>query len=165
MRYSRRWLWRTQSSGIKNPVRTSHETHYVCATEISLLKLCKNWGFQGCDYEECRFLGYKNLVCTSRETHYISATEPSHLMLCKIWSFHGGDYEECRFLGYKDLDRTSQETHYISVKSAASWCYVKIEVFTAVTMKNVVFWDIKTQFVPHRRHITSPLKAQPVNAM
>jgi hypothetical protein len=25
-------------------------------------------------------------------------------------------------------------------------------------MKNVVFWDIKTQFVPHRRHITSPLQ-------
>jgi hypothetical protein len=24
-------------------------------------------------------------------------------------------------------------------------------------MKNVVFWDIKTQFVLHRRHITSPL--------
>jgi hypothetical protein len=26
-------------------------------------------------------------------------------------------------------------------------------------MKNVVFWDIKTQFVPHRRHITSPLQS------
>jgi hypothetical protein len=34
---------------------------------------------------------------------------------------------------------------------------VRFEVFTAVTMKNVVFWDIKTQFVLHRRHITSPL--------
>jgi hypothetical protein len=33
------------------------------------------------------------------------------------------------------------------------------EVFTAVTMKNVVFWDIKTQFVLHRRHITSPLQS------
>jgi hypothetical protein len=29
----------------------------------------------------------------------------------------------------------------------------------AVTMKNVVFWDIKTQFVPHRRHMTSPLES------
>jgi hypothetical protein len=28
-------------------------------------------------------------------------------------------------------------------------------VFTAVTMNNVVFWDTKTQFVLHRRHITS----------
>jgi hypothetical protein len=33
---------------------------------------------------------------------------------------------------------------------------VRFEAFTAVTMKNGVFWDIKTQFVLHRRHITSP---------
>jgi hypothetical protein len=39
-----------------------------------------------------------------------------------------------------------------------SWFCVGSEVFTAVTMKNVVFWGIKTQFVPHRRHITSPLQ-------
>jgi hypothetical protein len=26
-------------------------------------------------------------------------------------------------------------------------------------MKNAVFWDIKTQFVPHRRHITSLLQS------
>jgi hypothetical protein len=26
-------------------------------------------------------------------------------------------------------------------------------------MKNVVFWDIKTQFVLHRRHITSALQS------
>jgi hypothetical protein len=31
---------------------------------------------------------------------------------------------------------------------------VRFEVFTAVTMKSVVFWDIKPQFVLHRRHIT-----------
>jgi hypothetical protein len=36
---------------------------------------------------------------------------------------------------------------------------VKFEVFTAVTMKNVDFWDIKTQLVLHRRHITSPLQS------
>jgi hypothetical protein len=41
----------------------------------------------------------------------------------------------------------------------------RFEVFTAVTMKNAVFWDIKTQFVHHRRHITSLYIAQPVNAM
>jgi hypothetical protein len=34
---------------------------------------------------------------------------------------------------------------------------VRFEVFTAVTMKNVAFWDIETQFILHRRHITSPL--------
>jgi hypothetical protein len=37
--------------------------------------------------------------------------------------------------------------------------YVGYEVFTAVTMKNVVFRDIKTQFVPHRKHITSLLQS------
>jgi hypothetical protein len=35
----------------------------------------------------------------------------------------------------------------------------RFEVFTAVNMKNAVFWDIKTQFVLHRRHITSPLQS------
>jgi hypothetical protein len=35
--------------------------------------------------------------------------------------------------------------------------YVRFEVITAVAMKNVVFWDIGTQFVLHRRHITSLL--------
>jgi hypothetical protein len=35
----------------------------------------------------------------------------------------------------------------------------RFEVFTAVTMKNVVFWNIKTQFVLHRRHIRSPLQS------
>jgi hypothetical protein len=37
--------------------------------------------------------------------------------------------------------------------------YVRFEVLRAVTMKNVVFCDIKTQFVPQRRHITSPLQS------
>jgi hypothetical protein len=28
----------------------------------------------------------------------------------------------------------------------------------AVTMKNTVFWVIRTQFVPHSKHISSPLE-------
>jgi hypothetical protein len=40
--------------------------------------------------------------------------------------------------------------------------YVRFEVSTAVTMKNVVFWDIKVQFVLHRRHITSPLESSEI---
>jgi hypothetical protein len=36
---------------------------------------------------------------------------------------------------------------------------VRFEVFTAVTMKNDVLWDIKIQFVPQRKHITSPLQS------
>jgi hypothetical protein len=38
-------------------------------------------------------------------------------------------------------------------------CIVRFEVFTSVTMENVVFCDIKTQFVLHRTHITSPLQS------
>jgi hypothetical protein len=41
----------------------------------------------------------------------------------------------------------------------SKWEYVIFEVFTAVIMKNAVFWDIKTQFVLHRRQITSPLQS------
>jgi hypothetical protein len=37
--------------------------------------------------------------------------------------------------------------------------YVIVEFFTVMIIKNVVFWDIKTQFVPHRRNITSPLQS------
>jgi hypothetical protein len=33
---------------------------------------------------------------------------------------------------------------------------VRSEVFTAMTMKNAGFWDMKIQLVPHRRDITSP---------
>jgi hypothetical protein len=36
---------------------------------------------------------------------------------------------------------------------------VRFEVLTAVAMKDVVLWDIKTQFIPHRRHITSSLQS------
>jgi hypothetical protein len=36
--------------------------------------------------------------------------------------------------------------------------YVRLEVFTAVTMKNGVFWVTEPQFVLHRRHITYPLQ-------
>jgi hypothetical protein len=43
--------------GYKNPVRTSQETHYICATEPSQLMLCKIWWFHDSDYEECRLLG------------------------------------------------------------------------------------------------------------
>jgi hypothetical protein len=38
-------------------------------------------------------------------------------------------------------------------------CQVRFGVITAATMKNAVFWDIKTQFVPDRRHITSRLQS------
>jgi hypothetical protein len=36
---------------------------------------------------------------------------------------------------------------------------VRFEVFTAAAMKNAVFWDIRTQFAPHRKNITCPLQS------
>jgi hypothetical protein len=45
-------------------------------------------------------------------------------------------------------------------ESRVGFCnvYVRFEVHTAVTMKNVILLDINTQFVPHRNHITCPLQ-------
>jgi hypothetical protein len=39
------------------------------------------------------------------------------------------------------------------------YSYVRFELFKALTMKNAVFWDIKTQFVPHKRRSTSTLQS------
>jgi hypothetical protein len=36
---------------------------------------------------------------------------------------------------------------------------MRFEVYTVLTMKNALLWDIKPQFVLHRRHITSPLQS------
>jgi hypothetical protein len=128
--------------GYKNPVRTSQETHYVSATQSSQLMLRKIWGFHSGDYEECRRLGYKNPVRTSQETHYVSATEPSQLMLCKIWGIHFGDYGEWRLLGYK-IQFLPHRRHITSpLQSPASQCCVRFQVFTAVTTKNSVFWEL-----------------------
>jgi hypothetical protein len=41
----------------------------------------------------------------------------------------------------------------------ASKCFIRVEVYTALTMKNAVFWDINTQFVPNRGNITAPLQS------
>jgi hypothetical protein len=40
-----------------------------------------------------------------------------------------------------------------------SWTNFSVQVFSVVTMKRAIFWDIKTQFIPHREHITSPLQS------
>jgi hypothetical protein len=36
--------------------------------------------------------------------------------------------------------------------------YIEFEIFIAVTTKNAAFWNINTQFAPHRRHTTSLLQ-------
>jgi hypothetical protein len=72
-----------------------HRKHFISATELSLLMLCKIWGFHGDCYEECRLFDIKPSSYLTRD-NYINAIEPSRLMLCKSRGFHGGDYEECR---------------------------------------------------------------------
>jgi hypothetical protein len=37
--------------------------------------------------------------------------------------------------------------------------YVRVDVSIAVTMRIAAFWDIKPQFVPHRRHMKSTLQS------
>jgi hypothetical protein len=38
-------------------------------------------------------------------------------------------------------------------------CTLRRHTFVLRLLKIVVFWDIETQFVPHRRHVTSPLQS------
>jgi hypothetical protein len=64
----------------------------------------------------------------------------------------------------KHRRHTAQQSAHAATELAPSACsssraYVRFEVFMAATMKNVVFWDIKPQFVLQRRHITSPLQS------
>jgi hypothetical protein len=54
--------------------------------------------------------------------------------------------------------RTSQETRYVSAAEHCQLMLLKNLGFTAVTMKNAVLWDIKNQFVPHRKHVTPRLQ-------
>jgi hypothetical protein len=125
----------------------------------TLLSLCKIWGFYGSDYEEWRPLGFKNPVHTSQETHYVSTTEPNQLMLCKIWGFYSSDYEEWRPLGFKNPVRTSQETHYVSTTKPNQLMLCKIWGFYGSDYEEWRPLGFKTQFVLHRRHITSPLQS------
>jgi hypothetical protein len=43
---------------------------------------------------------------------------------------------------YKNQVRTSQETYYVSGTELGRLVLVRFEVFTAVAMKNAVFWDV-----------------------
>jgi hypothetical protein len=63
--------------------------------------------------------------------------------------------------GRKNISGTSERTPEQDL-TQSEYQRVIFKVFTAVTMKNVVFSYIKTQFVPHRRHITIPLQSQAV---
>jgi hypothetical protein len=51
-------------------------------------------------------------------------------------------------------DQTVIEGEYITTSVVSS-----VILKNKANLKNAEFWDIKTQFVPHRRHITSPLQS------
>jgi hypothetical protein len=96
---------------------------------------------------------------------------------CKIWGFHGSDYEECRLLGYKPSSYLKQtKTNSMALSPRANYT----DWATATCRRNLVptFVDrgvsrgqrsgsptvvnlsfLDRQFVPHRRHITSPLQS------
>jgi hypothetical protein len=70
-----------------------------------------------------------------------------------------GKYAWCYWISAQKYILTCIERHVseVAFQGQRIWNSVlRFELFTAVTMKNAVFWDIKPQFVPHRRHITSP---------
>jgi hypothetical protein len=48
---------------------------------------------------------------------------------------------------------------YSSPHCAKNLSCVRFEASTMVTRKNAIFWDIKPQFVPHRKHITFLLQS------
>jgi hypothetical protein len=48
---------------------------------------------------------------------------------------------------------------YFWIEEESMEGFVRFEALTAGTMENAIFWGIKFQFSPHRRHITSPLQS------
>jgi hypothetical protein len=67
-------------------------------------------------------------------------------------------YGKCRLLGYKNSVRTSQKTNYFSATEPNRFRLCKIWGFHGGDYKECSILGYKTQFVPHRRHITSPLQ-------
>jgi hypothetical protein len=70
-------------------------------------------------------------------------------MVCNIWGSHSGDCAGPRLLGYKNPLSISQGTHYIS---ATEPIQLRVEVSTAVAVKNVVFWDVTSCGSRKNRH-------------
>jgi hypothetical protein len=77
-------------------------------------------------------------------------------MFRHFWSFIKINYEVKKSQAFKccspDIMQLSDHAVIIHLVKR-----VRFEVSTKVTMKNAVFWNIKTQFVPHMKHITSRL--------
>jgi hypothetical protein len=90
-------------------------------------------------------------VRTSQETYYISATETNRLML---FGETVSVYCENHML-HTNTVCTSQETHYVSDTEINLLMLFgeTVAVYCVRAMRNT-----QIQFVPHRKHITSPLQ-------
>jgi hypothetical protein len=62
--------------------------------------------------------------------------------------------------GEAELPKVQRAIKRITIKITTVINHSRFEISTAVTMKNVIFWVINTQFVLHRKLITSPLQGQ-----
>jgi hypothetical protein len=71
--------------------------------------------------------------------------------------FREKERETCMFMNFEQKIKFANKKQGREYKIILT--LVRLEVITDVAMKNVVFWDIKPQFVLHRRHITSPLES------
>jgi hypothetical protein len=119
----------------------------------------------------CRSTPSPATTCRTRSVSLIGMVQaPGSLYVTFLVSLgYGGGIPNCQHTGtpaHRHTDTGGLETSaegglefHQDTFSEGERCYcVRFEVFTAVTMKIVVFWDINTQFVLHRRHITSPLQ-------
>jgi hypothetical protein len=80
-------------------------------------------------------------------------------MLCSCLSCHSLLHAYVVLVSTGKLESTTSVGFQRPTRSS-----VGVEVHTAVTIRNAVFCDIETQFVPHRRQYVSA-RAQTVNAM
>jgi hypothetical protein len=112
-------------------------------------------------------------VCVSRRlnrlSHWLKYGKerggPRFSLYVLCGSFTGINFKLCWIFGGCVKMRATDLSPFIPPTRMVMRCvwnvtkrYVRFEVSTAVTRKNVVFWEIKPQFVLHRRHITSPLQ-------
>jgi translation initiation factor IF-1 len=121
---------------------------------------------------------YTNPVRTSHETHYASAKETNRLMLfaetvavyCENHMEHKNTLcGQNADLIYNNPVRTSQETNHVSAtetnrlmlfaETVAVYCENHTEHINTLCGQNAENLYIRIQFVPHRKHITSPLQS------
>jgi hypothetical protein len=83
-------------------------------------------------------------------------TASSHPLLC-LYSKTRLNCLRFHFIGVRYFELRTDPTSFGGTQ-VQTFLSARFEVFTAAAMKNVIHWDIKTQFIPNRRHITSPLQ-------